>query len=137
MSEPESTVRKASAYIVASEEAIEASADAGLLTALTHALEQATDPDYVPPPPWEGEPITPRPTGYMRLRVARRTPLLTELVELHRPEPSFVRPDGTVGWWQCRGCDADGYEWEYPSWPCRTSELIAERLGVDLGEEER
>ena len=98
------------------------------------------DPNYVPPPPWKGKPLTQPPAGYIRLTehmMVRQTPVLADLVELHQPEPNFVRPDGTVGWWQCQGCDADGYEREYPTWPCRTSELIAHHLGVDLREENR
>lgn len=122
---------KASAYLVVTPELLEGVRD--FQEAMDALLAQAMDPNYVPPPPWEGEPITPRPTGYLRLAEAvRQAPLLADLLELHRPEPSFVRHDGTIGWWQCRGCDAEGYEWEYPTWPCRTSGLIAERLGVDL-----
>jgi hypothetical protein len=32
----------------------------------------------------------------------------------------------------CHGCDADGYEWEYPEWPCRTTTTIAATLGIDV-----
>lgn len=51
---------------------------------------------------------------------------LRRVAELHRPVPYSERvPDS----FQCHGCDADGFEWEYPSWPCRTAELIGEIIG--------
>lgn len=73
-----------------------------------------------------------RPAAYRAL-LAAADGLVRELVEFHRPEPSIVH-GVRVAWWECKGCDASGYEWEYPEWPCRTSELIAERLGVSLNE---
>ena len=27
-------------------------------------------------------------------------------------------------WPKCQGCDADGWEAEYPEWPCRTADLV-------------
>ncbi|AYF32022.1 hypothetical protein CSH63_32220 [Micromonospora tulbaghiae] len=60
---------------------------------------------------------------------------LRDVTALHRPEPHNIHSSGLVSWWQCRGCDADGYDWEYPGWPCRTTQLIASQLGVSLDEE--
>jgi len=33
--------------------------------------------------------------------------------------------------WRCEGCDASGYDWEYPEWPCRTTEEVARHLGIE------
>lgn len=33
---------------------------------------------------------------------------------------------------ECHGCDADGYEWEYPEWPCRTTTTVAAALGITV-----
>jgi hypothetical protein len=33
---------------------------------------------------------------------------------------------------ECHGCDADGYEWEYPWWPCRTTQAVAAVLGITV-----
>jgi hypothetical protein len=35
----------------------------------------------------------------------------------------------------CRGCDGDGYDWEYPGWPCRTTTTVAEALGITVPED--
>jgi hypothetical protein len=53
---------------------------------------------------------------------------LRAVVELHAPD--WYHPY----YYGCRGCDADGYEWEPPEWPCSTVELIARVLGVELPE---
>lgn len=42
--------------------------------------------------------------------------MLDEIRELHEPVESY-------GSLECHGCDAEGYESEYPHWPCRTAEL--------------
>ena len=46
-----------------------------------------------------------------------------EILDLHEPVGRY--PD-------CHGCDFEGYEAECPAWPCRTTELIAARHGIDL-----
>lgn len=90
------------------------------------------------PKPWEGPPITPVPEAYDRLVAefpADRTgyvALLFAVVELHGPKPYSVGFDGVVWRWQCEGCDLDGYEAEPPEWPCQTTRLIAEHLGVAM-----
>jgi hypothetical protein len=92
------------------------------------------------PKPWVGEPITPKPAGYRRLVEEFATyreghvRALYEVVELHQPAPWSVATDGTVRGWICEGCDSDGYDAEWPSWPCRTSTVVAEVLGVSLEE---
>ena len=98
-----------------------------------------SDPNYVPPPSWQGPPITPEPELYQRLLDENEFPdertayqaVLVELIKLHGPKPSMVFHDGTVRSWQCEGCDVDGYEWEYPEWPCQTTTVIAQHLGVE------
>lgn len=50
--------------------------------------------------------------------------ILKPIIELHSPtacEYFQYFPE-------CEGCDYGGYEGDKPSWPCRTIELIAERL---------
>jgi hypothetical protein len=49
---------------------------------------------------------------------ASAEPLVAALADLHKP---VLRSGGEI---ECQGCDAEGYEWEYPSWPCRTWELL-------------
>lgn len=66
------------------------------------------------------------PAGYMAL-VEATDGTLRDVVRLHAPMWDLHQ-------YVCRGCDADGYEWEPPQWPCSTVELIADQLGVELGE---
>lgn len=56
---------------------------------------------------------------------------LRAVVELHAPTDTF--PGGTtpIGYSACVGCDCEGYDWEHPSWPCSTIQVIARELGVD------
>ena len=128
MSEPETTVTKASMYVLASAEMM---ADTVALQAqLAEMFDVMNDPNYVPPPPWEGPPITPEPEAYRRLLDATDNPLIRAVLELHGPEHGYIRHDGTCEW-RCEGCEAGGYEWEYPDWPCETAVLIGLRLGVE------
>ena len=71
------------------------------------------------------------PSAYAAL-LAAADPLVAELLELHGPKPFSTRSDGSVSWWICEGCDVGGYAGEEPEWPCRTTRLAAERLGVSL-----
>lgn len=49
------------------------------------------------------------------------------ILDLHqRVKPAY----GSL--WRCEGCDAEGYDWEYPEWPCSTTEAIAEHHGITL-----
>lgn len=73
----------------------------------------------------------PLPASYLALCTATDG-VLREVVELHAPKPYHVRPDGSVSWWDCKGCDSGSHAEDDPEWPCSTAELIAERLGVDL-----
>jgi hypothetical protein len=54
----------------------------------------------------------------------------TELAVLQLHAPAFSTysnwPDGI-----CEGCDATGYDWEPPEWPCRTMEAMAKAWGID------
>ncbi|HEU4422112.1 MAG TPA: hypothetical protein VFR67_06175 [Pilimelia sp.] len=70
-----------------------------------------------------------RPAGYRALHAATNG-LMREVVELHKPERYGFAS------WACHGCDGAGYDWEPPDWPCSTSELIAERLGISLREQD-
>jgi hypothetical protein len=47
------------------------------------------------------------------------------VLELHKPEPVWHQSRVKL----CHGCDMDGYETEYPEWPCRTVRTIAHVLG--------
>lgn len=55
---------------------------------------------------------------------------LRAVVELHAPREDRI---GTrLARLECQGCDVGGgYDWEYPSWPCSTIQVIARELGVD------
>lgn len=48
--------------------------------------------------------------------------LAVAVLELHKPDECG----------DCRGCDAEGYEWEPPEWGCSTVQLIAETFGLAL-----
>ena len=74
-----------------------------------------------------------RPAAYRAL-LAATDGLAREVVELHRPEPDITHGDD-VRRWRCVGCDAEGYDWEHPEWPCRTSQLAANRADVSLRED--
>lgn len=132
----EFTVRKWSVPVFMTEEQI---AEAqSMRDMVTSYFATVTDPDYVPPPRWEGPPVTPVPDAYAQLLAefpADRTGYVDALftvVELHAPKPNLVYPDGTVNRWQCEGCDVSGYEWEYPDWPCETTAVIGRHLGVEV-----
>ena len=56
--------------------------------------------------------------------------IVRQVVELHQPVVYSIIGCG----WECQGCEAQGYDWEYPTWPCSTSELIAEQVRVSLRE---
>lgn len=127
MTEPEFTVIKATAYMPYSPELAADFPD------FTQALADALDPTKPSPPPWTGEPITPKPTAYLRLLEAADG-IIRELVELHGPKPSFVHHDGTVGWWECGGCEYSGAEADPPNWPCDTTGVIAQHFAVDLSQ---
>ena len=69
--------------------------------------------------------------------------VVREIVELHKPVPYKVRKaedvapdryaDGkVVVWWNCEGCEFGGYDGEPAQWPCSTTSLIAERVGLQL-----
>jgi len=126
MADAEINTIAAKAYVPLSKELAD---DYRSLGADLNAL-MTPDPNCVPPKPWEGEPLTPKPEAYQRLLAAATDPLVRELVELHGPVPQWVQPDGTVTSWVCRGCEFSGYEADPPNWPCETSAVIAQRLGV-------
>lgn len=52
-------------------------------------------------------------------------PVARAVLDLHKPADRG----------HCHGCDADGYEWDYPEWPCRTTTTIAATLGIDVPED--
>jgi hypothetical protein len=56
--------------------------------------------------------------------VAVTDPMLRAIIDHHGPAVDYG--DYEV----CQGCDLDGYEVETPGWPCSTTVLIGERLGV-------
>jgi hypothetical protein len=89
-----------------------------------------------------GMPASPRPArpepdpppAYLALTAAvAEVPIFADLVALHRPCAEFVRSDGTASSWECDGDDFGGWEADRPEWPCRTVEIIARHVGVNLG----
>lgn len=62
---------------------------------------------------------------------------LRAVVALHAPQETFPGSTTRIGYTACCGCDVEGYEWEYPEWPCSTIRTIAEALGVPLEAENR
>jgi hypothetical protein len=108
---------KATAYIPVADEMLTgaASFEAALLDVLNN-----------PRPPRPPEPPPAEPAGYRALLDAdAMMGALRAVVELHAPVLNGI-------WWECRGCDADGHDWEPPIWPCSTTELVARVLGVQL-----
>lgn len=58
-----------------------------------------------------------------RERLAAITdPLARAVLDLHRENEHG----------ECEGDDMDGYECEYPAWPCRTVESVAAHYGIPL-----
>jgi hypothetical protein len=111
-------IRRVEAYIPVSPELL--AEYAPLPAALLDALNNPQPPRPPPPPP-------PLPAGYRALLDAdAMMGALRAVVELHAPVWDSCRE------WECQGCDADGYDWEPPSWPCSTTELVARVLGVQL-----
>jgi hypothetical protein len=53
--------------------------------------------------------------------IAGGSPTVVAVLDLHAP---VVNDWGDV---RCHGCDAEGYETELPSWPCRTYDLITSK----------
>ena len=72
---------------------------------------------------------TPMPPAPYRALWAVTDGLVREIVELHGPKPDVYTH---MVKWRCEGCEAYGYDAEYPDWPCETSGLIAQHLGVSL-----
>lgn len=35
---------------------------------------------------------------------------------------------------ECNGCECDGYEFDYPAWPCATTKTVATALGIAVPE---
>lgn len=59
---------------------------------------------------------------------AVQSPLARAVLDLHAP-------DGGSFFVSCTGCDYGGYEGEPPAYPCRTVELVARELGIDMPEQ--
>jgi hypothetical protein len=102
-----------------------------LAALFTRAIQNQSS---VPPDSPRPRPPTPDPPAGYRALLAATDGVVREIVELHGPKPYHVRTDGSVAWWECRGCEFSGYDGEPPVWPCETTELIADRSGVDLKE---
>ncbi len=49
---------------------------------------------------------------------------MEEIRELHAPAGDY--------WLKCEGCDAEGYEWEYPEWSCRTAKLVYTESEINI-----
>lgn len=62
-------------------------------------------------------------------RLTRGDDLTAEIALLHMPRhdhPTLLEPA------HCEGCDIDGMDPEYPSWPCTTAHKIAAAHGINL-----
>lgn len=57
-----------------------------------------------------------------RRQVEQHAQLLTSTTGVQRAVLELHGPvdESGYGWPVCQGCDASGYEWEPPEWPCRT-----------------
>lgn len=104
---------------------------AAAITALA-ARSLLTPPDSPRRPDPQPEPDLP--AAYRALLNATDG-IVREVAALHGPHP-WKRGDGSVAWWECRGCEASGYDWKYPDWPCGTIELIASQVRVSLREDD-
>jgi hypothetical protein len=78
-------------------------------------------------PPRQPAPKPPIPKLHLALLEATDG-ALRAVVELHAPHW-----DG--GWWWCNGCDVGAYAESDADWPCTTTDLISEQLGVALRDE--
>ena len=78
-------------------------------------------PDPGPNPHWEA-----------LLAAAADSPVLVELLQLHKPHaacyPATIR-------WLCHGEEPNGYDAEWPDWPCETTAIIAHHFGVDIADD--
>lgn len=63
--------------------------------------------------------------GFLAALEAVSDPVARAVLNLHKA--------GDRG--ECVGCDADGYEWEQPAWPCRTTTTVAGTLGITVPED--
>lgn len=114
MADPE--VEYVQAYIPISDEVLTGAASFG------EAMRRTLAGELLPPGP---PPPTTPPAGHVALLAATDGPLRA-VVELHSPTWST--------WWHCDGCDFGGWAEDTPDWPCRTVELIAGQLGVELAD---
>jgi hypothetical protein len=64
---------------------------------------------------------------------AKFDPTALAILELHKPQPPTITFDGDDER-VCKSDGADGWDWDYPPWPCRTIEVIAEQYGVKIDE---
>lgn len=52
------------------------------------------------------------------------------MLELHRPEPDAYAI-------RCHGCDSEGYDAEWPEWPCRTYVAAARHVGAKFDKDHK
>lgn len=76
---------------------------------------------------WRAERAAKQPAFHASIRALDR---ITEqptrsVLDLHQRVPN-----GQI--WRCEGCEATGYEWDYPEWPCRTTLAVAEHYGITM-----
>lgn len=70
-------------------------------------------------------------SAYQRL-YARTTHVVRKVVQLHKPVADITFSVDTPHRWVCQGCESAGYNVEDVDWPCVTTKLIAQEVGVDL-----
>lgn len=113
--------------------------------ALRFSREFLLDMGVVEPTPEEAADAERRLADY-RVRVARAW-LQYDYARMRLNPASWVEPDPTaqavlelhqpvLGWHdrrlECHGCEAEGFEWDYPAWPCSTVTAVAAVFGVPL-----
>lgn len=100
-------------------------------TLVAFGLAEATPEEQAELDAWRGESDQRRAAateawpGFVAALAAVTDPVARIILDLH-----MRQEDGT-----CTGCDAEGYEWEYPSWPCRTTTTVAEAVGITVSED--
>lgn len=60
--------------------------------------------------------------GFLAALAAVTDPVARAVLDLHKASERA----------ECHGCEADGYDWEHPYWPCATTTTVATALGIPV-----
>lgn len=115
------------------------------VTKIAHVLPMSSELLYgsylTPTDIWERKPLTPEQRAeYETAQEERRARYDAVFFEVGRKLPPTLLGvwslhkygDDNLYFYGCEGCDWGGYDGDTPSWPCRTVELIAKSVGVDI-----